>query len=142
MSGLDVAAGVIAVVELSYKVTSLCVQYSRQAAGAKSSIARLAERVDQLRDTLNAAKRLLDGQHGPKLKASQSLRHGVDTCFGQMEQLEDRMKLGKGRKAMSRLGVRALSWPFAQKEIDRIIQDLTTSETTISLALQVDTAYV
>ena len=43
---------------------------------------------------------------------------------------------------MSRLGLRALSWPLARREVDKIIQELRASEDNIILALQVDTAYV
>jgi hypothetical protein len=45
---------------------------------------------------------------------------------------------GKTRKAMSRIGFRALKWPFTSKQVDKIISTLEGYEQTFSLALQVD----
>jgi hypothetical protein len=142
MTGLDIAAGVIAVVELSAKVALLCARYSREVANAKSDIAHLKECIDQLQITLGEVSRLLDGQYGAGLKASQKLRKGVDACLSQMTTLEQKMKIGKGFRAMSRFGIRALSWPFTRQELDKVLQELKDSEAMIALALQVDTAYV
>jgi len=141
MTGLDVAAGVIAVVELSAKVAMLCVQYSRAVATAKSDITRLKEQIDQVRNVFDEVNRLLDGNDGASLKASQKVRKGVDACLSQVAAIERKMNVGKGRKAISRIG-HALSWPFTRQEVDKIIQELRASEDMIALALQVDTAYV
>ena len=82
------AAGVIAVVELSAKVPLLCVQYTREVATAKSDITRLRDQIDQLRNTFDEINRLLDSQHGAELKASQKLQRGVDACLLQVTSIE------------------------------------------------------
>jgi hypothetical protein len=142
MAGLEVAASIIAVVNLSAKVTLLCTQYSREVATAKSDIARLQGRINQLENTFSEVNRLLDGQHGAELKASQKLRNGVDACLSQVAAIEQKMKARRGRKTMSRLGFRALRWPFTSQEVDKIVLELRESEAMLTLALQVDTAYV
>lgn len=142
MSGLEVAAGVIAVVDLSAKVASLCTQYSRAVITAQSDITRLADHIGRLRHTFDEVTRLLHGQHGARLKASQKLRGGVDASSANLTKIEEKLKVGKGHRAMSRFGWRALSWPFTRKEVDAIIEELRASEAMVALALQVDIVLV
>ena len=56
----------------------------------------------------------------------------------QLEKLKRRLEPSNTRKAMSRLGVRALKWPFTSKEVEKIVADLERYKQTFSLALQVD----
>lgn len=142
MSGLGVAASVIAVVEVSAKVALLCARYSREVANSKTDATRLQGQTDLLRNALGEVDKLLNSQYGARLEASHKLRDGVTACLEQMRAMEKKMKMGKGHKAMSRLGLRALSWPFTRKEVDKIIEELKVIEATITLALQVDTVYV
>lgn len=142
MSGLEVAAGVIAVIELSAKITSQCVRYSREVKNARADVARLSKQIDLLRNTLDEVNRLLDGQDEARLKASQRLRKSINACLTQISTVEQKLKSTKGDKVMRRLGIRALRWPFTRQEVDKIIEELRASETTITLALQVDITYV
>ena len=130
MAGLDVAAGVIAVVDISAKVAGLCYRYSREVADAKSDIERLKNHVERLLNTFKELQKALDGQHGDKLRVTQHLR--VD--------LEEKLKMGKGRKAMHRVGLRALSWPLTRSDTDKAIERITASQEVVKLALQIDTA--
>ncbi|KAL9620623.1 MAG: hypothetical protein Q9160_004877 [Pyrenula sp. 1 TL-2023] len=139
MSGLDIAAGVIAVIELSAKVTSQCVRYSRKVKNARADVARLSKQIDLLRNTFDEVNRLLDSQNGARLKASQKLRKSVNICLTQISTVEQKLKSTKGDQFMRRLGMRALRWPFTHQEVDKIIEELRASETIITLALQVDT---
>jgi hypothetical protein len=142
MSGLETAAGVIAVAGLLARVASLCKRYSREVINAKTDIARLEKQVEALQFTWDEVNRLLDSKYGERLKASQNLRRGVSTSLALIGPLEQKMRIKKGHKAMSRVGIRTLSWPFTRKEVDKIIQELKESQANMTLALQVDTAYV
>ncbi|ORY58143.1 uncharacterized protein BCR38DRAFT_489623 [Pseudomassariella vexata] len=52
--------------------------------------------------------------------------------------LQAKLSPGKRRTAMTRLGIRALKWPFKSKDIERMIDGLARCTQTISLALNVD----
>jgi hypothetical protein len=52
MDGLGVAANAIAVVELSTKIASLCVQYSLAVKHAKADIEHLGEEVNSVTELL------------------------------------------------------------------------------------------
>ena len=109
MAGLDVAAGVIAIVDISAKVAGLCYRYSREVTDAKSDIERLKNHIKRLLNTFKELQKALDGQHRDKLRVTQHLRVDIDSCYSNIYNLEEKLKMGKGRKAMHRVGLRALN---------------------------------
>jgi hypothetical protein len=138
MEGLGAAANVIAVVDLCAKVASFCYQYSLAVKDAKNDITRLQGEVKSLRDVLGEVQQLLNGPDSAKLSASQKLLEALKDGFSQLKTLDERLNPGKARKAMSRMGVRALKWPFESKEVDKVINGLEKCKQTVSLALQID----
>jgi hypothetical protein len=69
MAGLGEAASVIAVIELSAKIASICVQYSREVKHAAEDIGRLQGEVKSLQYVLQNVKQLLDGCNRARLSA-------------------------------------------------------------------------
>ncbi|KAF4345187.1 vegetative incompatibility het-e-1 [Fusarium beomiforme] len=135
---LGVASSVIAVVELSVKVLSLCLQYSREVKNAKDDIERLRNEVATFEATTKGLKALLKGPRGRELKASQRLVSAIEDGHTTLGQLEQQLRPSTGRKAMSRFGVRALKWPFESKDVEGAIQSLERCRGNISLALNID----
>src|ERR1700722_7308998 len=118
MEGLSGAASVIAVVDLSAKVASLCFQYLVAVKDAKEDIKRLQGEVNSIKDVLGGVKQLLDGLDDKmRLLVTQRLSNSLEDCFLQLEAVQKRLEPGGARKAMNRFGVRALKWPFRSKEI-------------------------
>lgn len=142
MDGISGAASLIAVIEISAKIASLCFQYSVAVKDAKKDIDRLQRKVSDLKDILEGVKRLLDGQDSTPLSAAHKLVGSLKDCFLRLEELQAQLDPGQTRKAMSRLGVRALKWPFTSKEIEKIVDGLERYEQTFILALQVDQTWV
>jgi len=138
MAALGVAASVIAVVELSAKIASLCVQYSLAVKHAKSDIERLRGEIDSVTELLRGVERLLGGPNKAQLSTSQTLHNTLKDCFSELTRLEEKLSLGKRQKALSRFGVRTLKWPLESKEVNKVIDNLERYKQTVSLALQVD----
>lgn len=139
MDGFSGAASVIAVIDLSAKIASLCFHYSVAVKDAKKDIERLQRKVADLKDILEEMKQLLlDGRNDPRLSAAHKLEGPLKNCFLLLEGLKTQLDPGKTRKAMRRLGMRALKWPFTSKEVVKIIDDLERYQQTFVLALQVD----
>jgi hypothetical protein len=138
MDGLSAAANVIAVVDISAKIASLCFQYSVAVKNAKEDIGRLQRKVNDIKDVLGEVQQLLDGRDKTRLSATNKLLDSLKECFLQLEELKTQLELGKTRKAMSQFGVRALKWPFTSKEVEKIVASLERYEQTFSLALQAD----
>ncbi|KAK7582828.1 hypothetical protein V3481_012126 [Fusarium oxysporum f. sp. vasinfectum] len=135
---LGVASSVIAVVDLSAKVFSLCLQYSREVKNAKDDIERLRKEVAAFQDTAKELNALLEGSRGRELKTSQQLVSVIEDGHSTLGQLEQRLQPSTRRKAMSRFGMRALKWPFESKDVEEAIQNLERCRGNISLALNID----
>ena len=136
MEGLGVAASVVAVVDLSAEVAKLCIQYSLEVKDAKSDISRLYNEARNLEKVMKDVQGIIAG--GANLSASEKVRDAVIDCSTQLKTLEGKLDPGKTRKAMRRLGIRALKWPFQSKQVDKVIRELERCKGTILLAIQVD----
>lgn len=141
MEGLGVAANAIAVVELSAKIASLCLQYSKGVKNAKHDIARLRREVVGLQNAAKSVDDLLTGPGTERLKASQQVRNTLHESELQLQALCDRLRPKTAREALTRLGFRALKWPFESNEVETIIQDVGRWTQAINMALQVDQTY-
>ena len=139
MEGLGVAASAIAVIELSAKIASLCMQYSVAVKHAKADIERLRKEVDSVTNLLQDAETLIKTADN-QLPTSTKLQPAFSDCLVQLSAVSDKLEPGKRQKIMSTIGVRALKWPFQSKEIQTVIGNLERFKDTISLALQVDQA--
>jgi len=139
---MEAAASIIAVIDLSAKVASLCFQYYSAVKNAPSDVERLHGELEGLKTTLQGAQRLLESPDGKRLQTSQDLRNGLIDCSSQLTELrlrlEGKLNPGSTRKAMTRIGFRALKWPFESKEIDSIIKKLERYRDTLSVGLAVD----
>ncbi|KAJ4175527.1 hypothetical protein NW767_014659 [Fusarium falciforme] len=138
MEGLGVAANIIAVVDLSAKVATLCLQYSKEVSSARADIERLRTQVEHLAITLQAAQRLVEGTKGQSLLTSQELVDSFRNCIADLERLEKKLGPNAARPRMRRFGFRALKWPFNSKEIDQLLASLDRHEKTMLLGLQID----
>jgi hypothetical protein len=139
MDGLSAAASVIAVIQISEDVVSLCSRYLKAVKNAKSDIVRLQGELSSLKPVLEGAQKLLDGPSGTRLETSRLL-HGLRGCYSQLEDLETKLK-GNGKK-MRYCRLRALKWPFESKKVDDIIQTLSKFRDTLSASLNIDQTYV
>jgi Fungal N-terminal domain of STAND proteins len=138
MEGLGIATSVIAVIELSAKISSVCVQYSRAVKDATKDISRLQGELKSLQDVLEKVKPLLDGPNGSRLSASLPLSETLKGCLSQLQTLQSRLSPSIPRKYIGQIGLRALKWPFEIKEADKVVRQLERCKQSISLALQVD----
>jgi hypothetical protein len=138
MDGLSGAASVIAVIDLSAKITALCFQYSIAVKDAKNDIERIQKKVDDIKHIVESIKNLLDGPHKAQLSTAHGLFKSLKQCLQQLEQLKQQLEPGNTRKAMSRFGVRALKWPFTSKQVENTVSSLEGYERSFTLALQVD----
>ncbi|KAK4220529.1 hypothetical protein QBC38DRAFT_191135 [Podospora fimiseda] len=144
MDGLGAAASVIAVIELTAKLISLCLEYSSAVKNAKADIKRLRNYTEILKMTAEDAQKLLQDPHGPRLKLSQKVDKALVDIRSQLNEINTTLeaKLGKGQKLMRRIGFRALKWPFESKDMDKIIANLKRGQDSFTAALQIDQTYV
>jgi hypothetical protein len=142
MAGIGEAASIIAVVDLSAKVGSLCFRYYREVAGARESIGLLQRELEGLQDVIGKLNTLLQRPDSESLTTRPEISRALSACLDQLKILDQILDLGKTRKALSRVGFRALKWPFERREVEQIVLKLERCQQTISLAFQVDQTYV
>lgn len=138
MDVLSGAAVVITVIDVSAKITALCFQYSAAVMNAKKDIERLRKKVSDIKDVFGQVKQLLDGRDKTLLLATLDLSDSLKECLGQLEVLKTQLEHEKTRKAMSRVGVQALRWPFTSKEVERLVASLESYKQIYTLALLTD----
>ncbi|KAF2676795.1 hypothetical protein K458DRAFT_179878, partial [Lentithecium fluviatile CBS 122367] len=141
MDGLSGAASVIAVIDISAKVASLCYQYITKVKDAKEDIQRLGDTVTDTKNVLEKLQRLLH-KHGKSQLSTTNTLLALQGCSKELEKLEAKLKAkleryGR-RTVMQGFGLRALKWPLTSKEVEKTVQNLEKYGHTFSLALQVD----
>ncbi|KAM9873934.1 vegetative incompatibility protein HET-E-1 [Verticillium dahliae] len=135
---LGIAASVIAVVNISAKVLNLCFQYGQSVKNAPDDIAKLSNEVANFQTTTQKLRGLLEGTRGKALEASQDVCSAIDDASSTLAALAQKLEPSTSRKVMSRVGVRALKWPFKKKDVEETLQRLARCRGSISLALNVD----
>ncbi|KAH7146859.1 hypothetical protein B0J13DRAFT_318103 [Dactylonectria estremocensis] len=121
---VGLAGSVIAIIELSAKVSALCLDYSTAVSNARADITRLRSRLDSLGVTFRAVQKLLDGPDGHTLQTSRELVDSLQGCTTVLDQVQRRLDPDKAGKAMRRFGLRALKWPLDSKEVSDILSRL------------------
>lgn len=138
MDGLSGAASIIAVVDISAKVASLCFQYSLAVKDAKNDITRLQKKVGDVKDILEKIKQLLDGPGKARLPTTDMLSIPLNQCLEDLQKIKANLEPGKTRKTMTRFGFRALKWPFTSEGVEKMVARLEKYQQTFNLALLVD----
>lgn len=124
METVGAAASIIAIIEVSAKVASLCLEYSAAVKDASDEITRLQTKVQELEGVTKDVQQPLDGDRSRELSTSQKLNKALQSCCAQMKHVKKRLHPSGGRKIMSKFGVRALKWRFESKEVDKITNEI------------------
>lgn len=119
MDGVSAAASVVALIETSLEVVSLCAEYYSNVKNAKKDACRLCLEVKAFVSVLQNLDKLARSPGATRLFASRSLNDLIQKLLIHLEHLQKKLEPGKGRKAMSRCGIRALKWPFERKELEK-----------------------
>lgn len=138
MDGASAAASVIALVELSAKVLSLTVEYSNKVKSAKEDISRFRLELEAFIKVLRILQTLSQIPEATRLVALRSLSESIQQCKLELVHMQKKLEPTKSQNAMSRYGIRALKWPFENRELQNQIDVLERYKSIFSTALNVD----
>ncbi|KAL5047362.1 hypothetical protein BDW71DRAFT_42194 [Aspergillus fruticulosus] len=138
MDGLSSAASVIAAIQLTGSVLTMCSVYIHEVKNARGEIIILQQTVAGLEGTLQKLKDFLQGHHDTGLISSSSLAENITDCLSDLGALEKKIDPGSGRELMRKFGLRAWKWPLKRTEVDRIIQNLERYKSSFTLSLSID----
>lgn len=138
MDGVSATASVVALIETSLKIVSLCAEYYSHVKNAKQDVHRFSLEVKAFIKVLQNLDNLAQNSGATRLFALTSLSEDIQRCLLDLERLQKKLDLGKGRKAMSRYGIRAFKWPFESKELEKDIAVLERYKSVFNAALNTD----
>jgi ankyrin repeat protein len=142
MDPLSIAASVIAIIQLSGKVTSLCWEYRSAVKGARRDITRILDEVNSLRTVLESLVTLAendDQDNEPALSTLRSLAKPNGTLHNcQVELVHLEKELRKYAPATRKRGNSTFSWPFKEKEMSNHLSHIATLKQNLQLALITD----
>ena len=150
---LAVAASVIAVLQLTNSVISICYDYSAAANSSSWELPRSMSELESLRNVLQALEPLakqadLSGaEPNSRLPAFMELckpNGAFPLCRREIESLQTALKtpewsLGFGPKRTAL--VKALRWPLKSKDTEKSLKHISSLRETFSLALTADQTY-
>lgn len=111
MDGVCAAASIVAVLDITAKVTTLCGKYISKVRNAPNEIEQLRSLVQALNGVFS---KLRD-------KPSNVDADVVQKCIKDLTTIQERLN---EQSSMKRLGLRALKWPFSSKEMSEKVQAL------------------
>lgn len=141
MDGLSVAASIIGVIQLAGSIAKLCGGYIQDVKDASADIIALRQAINGLISVLENLAAILNNPNSG-LGITLVLKDDIRTCLLTLEALEGKVGMGKGKKAMKRLGLRALKWPLKRSEVEKVMGDIERYKSSFSLSLQVDQMWV
>ena len=149
---LSLTASVVAILKISQSIISVCRDYSIALQGGPSALAKLENEVRALRDVLDSLRPLLEaaeyrtsnaGSKLPTLKKLCESGGALPNCRDELLQLERKLKGPKWTELAGprrRAWLQALSWPFNEPDIKKVVEKISRYKATFSLALGVDGA--
>ena len=137
--GLAVASSIIAVIQISGRVTSLCRAYIGKVRGADKEIFHMIKIVTALKGTLDFLHTLvIDDEKKPQLPLLHSLSnpHGpLEMCRTALADIESKLRLKRDHTGI----LKAIAWPWQWKDIGPVLEDIDKQMTLMILAIQGDT---
>lgn len=127
---------ILAVVTASATVLNCITKYYLDVKDARQDRERLHKEMKTLHHVLKDVQNLAEGSNVNKFSSLSS--YVKESCSSDIKNLEIKLDPRKGRKAMKKLSVRALKWPFDKNEIDEYIKRLERHKSTIIAALEMD----
>lgn len=142
MDGISAAANIIGVIQVTGSLVKLCGGYIQEVYGAREDIFTLQQAIVGIQGVLQDLQKLLQSDERKSLPTSSQLAGNITNCLSDLQTLKAKLESGKGKKLMSRLGVRALTWPLKRTEVEALCQKLERYKSTFLLSLGVDQTYV
>ena len=151
--GLALAASVIAVLQITQSVISVCYDYSAAAKGTSWEVPQVLAELESLRDVLQRLEPLAkEAEYAdPTVKTrlpTLALLCGpgglLENCFKEVKRLDGGLKppgwtdrFGPRRTAFAQ----ALRWPFKESETRKTLEKIGRFKDTLTLTITADQAY-
>ncbi|KJR80334.1 uncharacterized protein SPSK_10967 [Sporothrix schenckii 1099-18] len=138
---MDAAASVIAVVQITEQILTLCYTYAKGVKDAPADIERLKRELKDLNAVLNGAEELLKGPHKEKLSTSQKLSTSLKECTAELETLSLKLVTKSGDLHQHWFSRSRLKWPLEKEEVNKTIESLHRHRANFNTSLTINQAF-
>jgi len=143
MEALGGAASIMQVLQISEQIVSACYQYYRSARSAKKDIIQVINIVGGLKSTLENLQLLIGDPVDPRLSHLVCLDEPLKSCQCALTTVATKLRIDptkppNAREVKVNLGTH-LTWPWKEKEIEKILSVIEKQKTIFILALGGDT---
>lgn len=129
---------ITAVIVTTTQVLKLLTKYYRGVHDAKTDVERITSEIQSFQDVLQKIHKLLSSSNETVLPAMSSQVTAIEESLSSLERLKDKLDPSHKKRAMRRMGLRALWWPLTKQEVNEHIDHLEKWKETLNLAIAVD----
>ena len=140
MDPLSVTASVIAILQISGAIITICYDYRSRIKDAQKEASRIINDLNSLRHVLDSLFVLLEdeSEHKPVQRSALDKLVGDDgplgRCLVELNVLEKKLKPKEGWRAAKA----SILWPLNNSDVKKVLQDIDSTKSTIQLALAAD----
>lgn len=146
MDPLSITASVVAIIQISTKIISICSAYIRDVKDAPSDLQKIMFEVAAVKGIFEALSLLFTTEDNVNAAVSQRpyifLRDSVDGCAQELKTLEamfprseDSSSNTKRRRKKCQLSLSSLAWPLKAHRAKQHLENISQHKATIILAL-------
>ena len=140
MDPLSVTASIIAVIQISGSVVSICYSYRNAVKGAAEEAAKITDEVKSLQDILDRLLKIAErevARGSTRLQALQALAEPDGALSQSQAELSAlQIKLEPAQKA--RMVWQAIKWPLTEGSVKKAIEGISRLKATLTLAMVTD----
>ena len=139
MDPLSITGTLIAVVQITTSVISICYDYRSAVNSSSREVLQITESLNSLKDVLESILRLIETTKDGELSTVELLAKDggtLQSCQAELERLRAKLEPETGWRKLRN----SLIWPLKEGEMKRVLDSLERWKSTMQLALSADQA--
>ena len=145
MEVVAAVSSVVALVQLTDRIVTLCGKYASGIKNAPADIQGLSNEVTALRSVLKRVDELNNSSAGSvhtSISDTHELEKRIKDCETILSEIERKLNPGQRQSMIRRLGRRTLKWPFEAEEVAKLMHSLESHKSALLIILHTDIRYV
>jgi hypothetical protein len=144
MDPLSITGTLIAVLQVTTAVISICYDYRQGVASSSRDVLLMSSELNALKDVLESLLRLVENSQSseegqfPTVEKLAQKGGTLDNLRGELERLKEKLQPQEGWRKLRA----ALVWPLKEGELRKCLGDLERGKSTVMLALSTDQATI
>lgn len=129
---------IIAVATTATTILSFLSKYVQDVKNAQEDVERLVKQIEDIHSLLLRIEKIAKSPDSAKLPALEKSFTAIEKTFSDIQELVEKLKPKTSQRLMSKVGLRALKWPFTKEQMANYIARLESEKASLTLAFQTD----